>query len=98
MAKKEKIGYKPLDNAYTRDIDTWFIILTIIVFFPVGLYLMWTRTSFPRWLKVTVTALFVVLFLTKLVSTALNSGAATDSGTETTAAAVTAVTESRISL
>lgn len=98
MAKKERIGYKPIDNAYTKDIDAWFIILLLIVFFPVGLYLMWTRTSWPKWLKATVTSLCVALFFVKLVSTSLNSNAATASGAETTAAAVTAVTESRISL
>ena len=45
MAKKEKIGYKPIDNAYTKDIDAWFIIVMIVFLFPIGIYLMWTRTS-----------------------------------------------------
>lgn len=98
MAKKEKIGYKPIDNAYTRDIDAWFIILMIVIFFPVGLYLMWTRTSFPKWVKVTVTSIFVALFLVKLVSTAVQSGTAKDPNSETTVAEVTTVEKSRSSL
>lgn len=98
MAKKEKIGYKPIDNAYTRDIDAWFIILMIVIFFPVGLYLMWTRTSFPKWVKVTVTSIFVALFLVKLVSTAVQSGSGENADGETAVTAVTTVEKSRSSL
>ena len=71
MAKKEKIGYKPLDTAYTRDIDAWFIIVMIVFFFPIGIWLMWTRTSWKKWLKITVTSIVAALFLVRFVANAV---------------------------
>ena len=91
MAKKEKIGYKPIDNAYTRDIDAWFIIVMIVFLFPIGIYLMWTRTSWAKWLKITVTAVIAALFLVKLVTTSIQSAANDNTGSETTSAVVESV-------
>lgn len=91
MAKKEKIGYKPIDNAYTKDIDAWFIIVMIVFLFPIGIYLMWTRTSWAKWLKITVTAVIAALFLVKLVTTSIQSAANANAGSETTSAVVESV-------
>ena len=82
MAKKQKIGYQPTGTAYTRDIDAWFIILMLAIFFPIGLYLMWTRTSWKLWIKASVTALIAVLFLSRIVTMMT---APSDTGGETTA-------------
>ena len=83
MPKKKKIGYQPIDSAYTKDIDAWFIIVLIIFFFPIGVWLMWTRTSWARWIKITVTAAIAALFLSKFIATAVQSGGAVKSS-ETT--------------
>ena len=91
MAKKEKIGYKPIDNAYTRDIDAWFIVVMTIILPPVGIYLMWARTSWKKWIKITVTTVIVCLFLVKLVSTAINPPAGADANSETTSASIESV-------
>lgn len=92
MAKKQKIGYQPIDNAYTRDIDAWFIILMTLVLFPVGVWLMWTRTSWKRWVKVLVTVLVALLFLLRIVGGIYQSTVAPPSAdAETTAAAVRAL-------
>ena len=79
MPKKQKIGYQPLETAYTRDIDVWFIVLMLALFFPIGLYLMWTRTSWKNWIKILVTALIAALFLSRIVSAMLAPPAETPS-------------------
>ena len=85
MAKKEKIGYKPIDNAYTRDIDAWFIVVMTIFLPPVGIYLMWARTSWKKWIKILVSALVAVLFLARLIVPAVTESAGSAPGGETTA-------------
>lgn len=45
---------------YEKD---WFIILSLVVFFPVGLYLMWKRSEWKRGIKVWVTVVVAMLFL-----------------------------------
>ena len=87
MAKKQKIGYQPLDTAYTKDIDAWFIIVMIIFLFPIGIWLMWTRTSWKKWIKITVTSLIVALFVIRFVATAAQTTPA-QGDSETTAAIV----------
>ena len=69
MAKKQKIGYQPLDTASTREIDAWFIILLLIfpLCFPFGLYLMWKRTSWKKWVKILVTAIVAAALISNSV-------------------------------
>jgi putative effector of murein hydrolase LrgA (UPF0299 family) len=67
MAKKQTIGYQPIDTAYTKDIDAWFIIVMIIFFFPMGLWLMWTRTSWTKSAKVLCTVIVAVLFVSNAI-------------------------------
>ena len=87
MAKKEKIGYTPTGDAYTRDVDAWFIVLLIAIpfCFPFALYLMWRRTKWKTWVKILVTSLVLLQFLSLIVTGILESGAA-GAGAETTAA------------
>ena len=87
MAKKQKIGYQPIDTAYTRDIDAWFIIVMTLVLFPVGLWLMWTRTSWKRWVKILVTAVVVLLLALRIVGGIYQSSLTPPTDAETTAAA-----------
>jgi multisubunit Na+/H+ antiporter MnhC subunit len=84
MAKKQKIGYQPTGAAYTRDIDAWFIFLMLAIFFPIGLYLMWTRTSWKLWIKASVTALIVILFLSRIVAIMKTPSDTTDETTANT--------------
>ena len=67
MAKKQTIGYQPIDTAYTKDIDAWFIIVMIIFFFPMGLWLMWTRTSWTKSAKILCTVIVAVLFVSNAI-------------------------------
>lgn len=45
---------------------TWFIILMLIVFFPVGLFLMWKYTTWNKTAKIIVTVLIAALFISGL--------------------------------
>lgn len=45
---------------------TWFIILLIIVFFPIGLYLMWKNKKFNKVTRIVITALFVIFIIGNL--------------------------------
>lgn len=83
MAKKQEIGYKPVETAYTRDIDTWFIVLLLVLFFPLGLWLMWTRTSWKKVTKIIVTILIVILFINNGVRVAGNIRDAENAETNT---------------
>ena len=85
MAKKQKIGYQPIDTAYTRDIDTWFIVVMILFLFPIGLWLMWTRTSWKKWVKIVVTVIVALFFVTNAISIATEPPAS-PSSVETTEA------------
>ncbi|MBO5270030.1 MAG: hypothetical protein J6B77_04540 [Clostridia bacterium] len=87
MAKKQKIGYQQLDNAYTRDIDGWFIFVMLAFFFPVGLWLMWTRTRWKTWVKIVVTVIVILLFVSNII-TGIVQGNSAGAGDETTVAAV----------
>ena len=85
MAKKQKIGYQPIDTAYTRDIDTWFIVVMILFLFPIGLWLMWTRTSWKKWVKIVVTVVVALFFVTNAISIATDTPTPPN-GAETTEA------------
>lgn len=84
MAKKQTIGYQPIDTAYTKDIDAWFIIVMIIFFFPMGLWLMWTRTSWTKTAKILCTVIVAVLFISNAIGIVRDY---TQGGEETTAQA-----------
>lgn len=90
MAKKEKIGYKPIDNAYTRDIDAWFIIVLILFFFPIGVWLMWARTSWKKWIKIVVSIIVAIAFITSVMSSMQAASAAEAGDVESTGEAVSA--------
>ena len=70
MAQKQKIGYQPLETASTREIDAWFIILLLILplCFPFGIYLMWKRTSWKKWLKILVTAIVAAALISNSIA------------------------------
>lgn len=46
----------------------WFAVLMLIVFFPVGIYLMWRNDHFKKWVRIGVTAFFVLLLMAGLTS------------------------------
>jgi hypothetical protein len=67
-------------------------ILTLLFFFPVGLYLMWAKTTWPKNLKWGITAVFAFLTLISLIGSASGSkqeSAATHSPSPTTVARAT---------
>lgn len=45
---------------------TWFIIVMLIYVFPVGLYLMWKYTNWKQWIKIAVTAVIAVTWLSMI--------------------------------
>lgn len=45
---------------YTR---TWFIILLLIIFFPVGLFLMWKYTKWKKFVKIIITIVIGIFFI-----------------------------------
>lgn len=54
---------EPKGKWYTR---TWFIILMLILFFPVGLYIMWRRSNWSTAAKSVMTALVAVFVFTNI--------------------------------
>lgn len=50
----------------------WIVVLLLIVFFPVGLYLMWARTNWKKNVKIVVTIFIAVLFIIGASSSAKN--------------------------
>lgn len=48
---------------YQRD---WFIVLMLIVFFPVGIFLMWKYTSWKKVAKIIVTVIFSLILLSAI--------------------------------
>ena len=43
--------------------QTWFVIIMLALFAPIGLYLMWAKTDWPKQAKITATVLVVCLYL-----------------------------------
>lgn len=43
--------------------QTWFIVLMLFVFFPVGAYFMWKKEKFPKWVRILITTImgFIVI-------------------------------------
>lgn len=48
---------------------SWFTILMLILFFPVGLFLMWKHNHFSKKAKVIITAFFVMITISSLSDT-----------------------------
>ena len=46
---------------------TWFILLMCILFFPVGLYLLWIKSSFNKSTKLVITSIVAILVVTTIV-------------------------------
>lgn len=51
----------------------WFVVLMLILFFPVGLYLMWKHTKWNKIVKVIITGFFVLCVLTNMANRESNS-------------------------
>ncbi len=45
----------------------WFIVLMLIIFFPVGLFFMWKNKVFPMAVRVIITGFFVLIFITSVI-------------------------------
>ncbi|MCC3697806.1 hypothetical protein LLE82_06625, partial [Staphylococcus epidermidis] len=51
---------------------SWFIILTLLFIFPLGLFLMWRYAHWKNWLKLTVSSVYIIsLVLTLLFQVSL---------------------------
>lgn len=53
-----------MKNFYQK---TWFCVLMLICFFPIGLFLMWKYEKFNQTVRIIITGLFAVLFLSPVV-------------------------------
>jgi|FLYL01.1.fsa_nt_gi hypothetical protein len=54
--------------------NSWVIIAAIVVFFPVGLYLMWRYAAWSQWWKWGVTGTIALLLISGLIGSALEEG------------------------
>ncbi len=76
MKKCEKCGaendlsVKVCSNCGARlhTVNDFAVIILLILFFPIGLYLMWAKTNCSKAAKITVTAVFVILAVIGLFS------------------------------
>ena len=57
---------------------TWFIILMLIIFFPVGLFLMWRYSSWNKVVKILVSAVFAIALIISFVTPSDSSSKQTD--------------------
>lgn len=48
---------------------TWFVVLFLIIFWPVGLYLMWSRKKFTKVARIVITVVIGVLFVIGFATT-----------------------------
>lgn len=55
-------------GAKLHTINDFAVIILLILFFPIGLYLMWSKTNWSKAAKITVTAIFVILTIIGLFS------------------------------
>jgi Ca2+/H+ antiporter len=55
--EKEKISQK-----------TWFTVLFLIIFFPVGLFTMWKYKKFNKVARIIITAIFVISFVSAFLN------------------------------
>ena len=42
---------------------TWFVILALWIFGPLGLYLTWAKTTWPKWVKIGITVVLLSIYL-----------------------------------
>lgn len=50
----------PTQNANTPSLNMIITILLLLFFFPLGLFLMWFWTHWPKWLKIILTILLII--------------------------------------
>ncbi|HDI6744083.1 TPA: calcium-binding protein, partial [Staphylococcus aureus] len=48
--------------------STWFTVLTLIFFFPVGLFLMWKYMKWKRWVKILITVLIAIIAIVNITN------------------------------
>lgn len=70
-APKKKLGEK-----------TWFIVLMLILFFPVGLYLVWKNPNWKKKTKIIITVIFVILAIAS-IGTSSNTSSSNSSSSDT---------------
>ena len=68
---------------------TWFIVIMLIIFFPVGLILVWTNKKWSQKGKITATAVVAILLIIGLIDNASGGG-------ESATASNTAIEETKI--
>lgn len=56
----------PKEKFYKK---TWFIIVMIVIFFPIGLFLMWKYKKFNKNIRIAVSCVVGVIFIAKVAST-----------------------------
>lgn len=64
---------------------SWAIVLFLIIFFPVGLYLMWKHSGWSKLVKIIITAFFAFILIFGSGSDDIGSSAILNSETQTTA-------------
>lgn len=65
IKKKEEQIQKEVKSKFYK--KTWFIILMLIIFFPVGLFLMWKYSNWNKYLKIGVSIFFVIAYIIGLI-------------------------------
>ncbi|MGV3244277.1 Ltp family lipoprotein [Staphylococcus sp. 11261D007BR] len=49
--------------------SAWFTILTLVFFFPIGLYLMWKHMGWKKWVKITITVIIAIIAINSFANT-----------------------------
>ena len=81
-------------NKQKKKISIGWVIFWLIVFFPVGLYLMWVRTTWNKKIKVGISIFFLILILYGLFATGKETAESSSEELNTTAANVIESSES----
>ena len=62
------IGRKQVKSSSGISLRVVFTVLSFFVWYPLGVVLMWVWTSWPKWVKVSITVVLTLLFLLPFIS------------------------------
>lgn len=98
MAEEQKDVVIKETPAKKQGAPTGVIILLLIVFFPVGLLLMWLKKSWKLWVKIVISALFLVIIIGSVSGGDSKSTTASESASNNAAATEETITYEAVDL
>ena len=51
---------------------TWFVILMLVIFWPLGIYLMWRHQKFNKIVRIVISTIFVIMTISMMFNGGMN--------------------------